>query len=107
MIPRLIDCIGVKGNFNSYGHITVVGDTYVFSGFFTPVLTQLSLQSHGLLFSHASAEMRGKNTPERKLASTVYRTRNHQVTSPTLSYPDNEILGVTKLKTFSDNKSNV
>ena len=85
MIPRLIDCIGVKGNFNSYGHITVVGDTYVFSGFFTPVLTQLSLQSHGLLFSHASAEMRGKNTPERKLASTVYRTRNHQVTSPTLT----------------------
>ena len=58
-----------------------VGDAYVFPGFLTPVLTQLSLQSHRLRFSHASAEMRGENTPERKFAST----HKHQVISPTRS----------------------
>ena len=62
-----------------------VGDAYVFSGFLTPVLTQLSFQSHRLLFSHISAEVRGKNMPERKFASTVHRTCNHQVMSPTLT----------------------
>ena len=36
---------------------------YVFPGFLT--LTQLSIQIHRLLFSHAS-EMRGKNTPRKK-----------------------------------------
>ena len=35
-----------------------VGDAHVFPGFLTPVLTQLSFQSHRLLFSHASAEVR-------------------------------------------------
>ena len=45
-----------------------VGDTYVFHGFLTPVLTLF--QSNRLLFSHTSAEVRGKNTPERKVAST-------------------------------------
>ena len=67
-----------------------VGDTYVFPGFLTPVLTQLSFRSHWLLFSHASAEVRGENTPERKVASTGDRTHNHQVMSPThspLSHP--------------------
>ena len=34
-----------------------VGDAHVFPGFLTPVLTQLSFQSHQLLFSHASAEV--------------------------------------------------
>ena len=43
------------------------------------VLTQLSFQSHQLLFSHASAEVRGENMPERKFASTGYRAHNHQV----------------------------
>ena len=62
-----------------------VGDAHVFPGFLTPVLTQLSFQSHRLLFSHASAEVRGENTPERKVASTGDRTHNHQVTSPTCS----------------------
>ena len=38
-----------------------------------------------LLFSHASAEVRCENTPERKVASTADRTRNHQVMSPTCS----------------------
>ena len=59
-----------------------VGDAYVFPGFLTPVLTQL--------FSHASAEVRGKNTPERKVASTWDQTHNLQVMSPTrspLSHP--------------------
>ena len=43
-----------------------VGDVHVLPGFLTSVLTQLSFQSHRLLFSHASAEIRGENTPERK-----------------------------------------
>ena len=62
-----------------------VGDAYVFPGFLTPVLTLLFFQSHRLLFSHASAEVRGENTPERKVASTWDRTHNHQVMSPTCS----------------------
>ena len=67
-----------------------VGDAYVFPGFLTPVLTLLFFQSHRLLFSHASAEVRGENTPERKVASTWDWTHNHQVLSPTrspLSHP--------------------
>ena len=36
-------------------------------------------------FSHATAEVRGENTPERKVASTGNRTDNHQVMSPTRS----------------------
>ena len=47
----------------------------------------LSFQSHRLLFSHASAEVRGKNSPERKVASTRDQTHNHQVMSPTRSLP--------------------
>ena len=63
-----------------------IGDPYVFSGFLTPVLTQnLSFQSQRLLFSHASAEVRGENTPERKFALTGDRTHNHQVLSSTRS----------------------
>ena len=72
-----------------------VGDAYVFPGFLTPVLTLLFFQSHRLLFSHASAEVRGENTPERKVASTWDRTHNHQVMSPTrspLSHPGGQIL---------------
>ena len=42
----------------------VVGDAHVFPGFLTPVLTQPSFQSHRLLFSYASAEVRGENTSE-------------------------------------------
>ena len=81
----------------------VVGDAHKF---LTPVLKQLSFQSHRLLFSHATAEVRGKNTMERKFASaefrgkntlernfasTGYQTRNHQVMSLTrslLNQPD-------------------
>ena len=53
------------------------------ASFLTPILAQVSF--HRLLFSHASAEMRGKNTPERKFTSTRYQTHNHQVMSPTCS----------------------
>ena len=49
-----------------------------FSGFLTPVLTQISFQSHLL---HASAEVRGENTLERNFALTRSRTHNHQVMS--------------------------
>ena len=55
----------------------------VFPGFLKPVLTQISFQGHQLLFSNASAEVRGKNTPERKFASTRSQTHNHQVMSLT------------------------
>ena len=36
-----------------------VDDAHVFPSFHTPVLTQLSFQSHRLLFSHPLAEVRG------------------------------------------------
>ena len=45
-----------------------VGDAYVFPGFLTPVLTQISFQSHRLIFSHASAEARGEKAPCSKTA---------------------------------------
>ena len=62
-----------------------VGDAHVFPGFFTPVLIQISFQSHRLLFSHASAEVRGKNMLERNFASTGSQIHNHQVMSLTHS----------------------
>ena len=65
-----------------------VSDAYVYPGFLTPVLTQLSFQSHQLLFLHAP-EVRGKNTLERKFASTSYWTQDHQVMSPTRSQLSN------------------
>ena len=46
-----------------------VGDTCVSWLSYTSTNT-ISFKSHGLLFSHASAEARDKNTPERKVAST-------------------------------------
>ena len=48
-------------------------------------LHKFSFHSHRLLFTHASAEVRGENTPKRKFASTGSRTHNHQVMSPTRS----------------------
>ena len=67
-----------------------VGDAHVFPGFLIPVLTQISFQSHWLLFLHASAEVRVENTPERNIASTGSQPHNHQVMSPArspLSHP--------------------
>ena len=45
-----------------------VGDAPVFPDFLIPVLTQLSFQSHRQLFSHASPEVRGENTPKKKVS---------------------------------------
>ena len=53
-----------------------VGDAHVFPCFLTPVLTLHSFQSNRLLFSHALAEVRGENTPERKVA--LNRVSNSQ-----------------------------
>ena len=67
-----------------------VGDAHVFPGFLTPILTQISFQSHQLLFLHASAEVASENMPERNLDSTRSQTHNHQAMSPThspLSHP--------------------
>ena len=84
----------------------VVGDTHVFPGFLTPVLTQLSFQSHWLLFSYASAEVRGENMPERNFASTGYRTHNHQFKSSTCSplCYQGGYLESRKLKAIANNK---
>ena len=62
-----------------------VGDTHVFSGFFTPVLTQLSFQSHRLLFSHASAEVRGEKTRKKKV-------RLNRVSNPQPPDPESDTL---------------
>ena len=43
-----------------------VDDAFMFPGFLTPVLKQLSFQSLRLLFSHALTEVRGESTPKRK-----------------------------------------
>ena len=99
----------------------MVGDTSVLA--FSPLLTQLSFQSHRLLFSHASAEVRGENTPERKFASMGYQTHNYSQVSPTCSplnhpgeahkvlsrnsVPNNKILALLKSKAFADDKFNV
>ena len=66
-----------------------------FLAFSHQYLHNFSFQSHRLLFSHASAEVRGENTPEKKVASTGDRTHNHQVMSPTrspLSHPGGAVL---------------
>ena len=65
--------------FNATLTAKVISWRSVFPGFLTRVLTQLYFQSHRLLFAHASAEARGENKPERKFASTRFRTHNHQV----------------------------
>ena len=41
-------------------------DAHAFPSFLTPILTQLFFKSHRLVFSHASAEVRGENTPGRE-----------------------------------------
>ena len=90
----LVGCIWVKCHFNSQGHIMAV--IHTFPGFLIPVLTQLSFQSHRLFFSHASAEVRSKNMPERKFASIEYQTQNYQVSSRTRSTQSH--LGTTQDK---------
>ena len=55
-----------------------VSDAHVFPRYLTPVLRQLSFQSFRLLFSHASAEVRGQNTAERNFFSTGSQITNSQ-----------------------------
>ena len=81
-----------------------VGDAHVFPGFLTPVLTQISFQSHRLLFSHAPAEVRGENMPERNFASTGSRTHNHPVMSPTRSPLSHPFGARQKTKPYSDKR---
>ena len=77
----LVGCTGFNATLTP---IMVVGKASVFPGFLKLVLRQL-FQSHLLFFSHASAEVRGKNTQERKFTSTGYGSHNHQVMSPPCS----------------------
>ena len=62
-----------------------IGDAYLFPSFLTTVLTQLFSPKSPSAFSHASAEVRGENTPERKFTPSGDRTHNHQVMSQTCS----------------------
>ena len=64
----------------------VVVDTYVFQEWLSHTSTNnFSFQSHQLLFPHAPADVKGENTPERKVASTGDRTHNQYVMSLTRS----------------------
>ena len=88
-----------------------VGDAHVFPGFLTPALTFFPNPQLHLL--QAPAELRDKNTPERKFASTEYQTHKHQVMSLIylpLSHPGKaHCLGKTNfkvagMKEFADDK---
>ena len=71
------------------GHIMAVGDACVSWLSYTSTNTRF-LSKATDYFSHTSAEVRGENTPERKVTTTGDRTHNHQVMSPTrspLSHP--------------------
>ena len=57
MKKHLVCWLVVLGcHFKSKGHIMEVIEAHVLPRFLTPVNTQLSFQSHQLLFSHASTE---------------------------------------------------
>ena len=62
-----------------------VGDSYLFPGFLTPVLTQLFFPKPPTTFLTCFCRGERQNTPERKVASIGDRTHNHQVMSPTRS----------------------
>ena len=70
-----MDVLGFNTTVTAKVIIMAVGDAHVFSDFLTPVVKQLSFQSHQLLFSHASALVRGRNKPERKFDSTEYQSQ--------------------------------
>ena len=65
-----------------YGGLTQLLTAKVISWLSHTITKHISFQSHQLLFSHASAEVRGENTPERNFVSTGSKTHNHQVTEP-------------------------
>ena len=71
-----------------------VGDAHVFPGFLTPVLTQFSFQGHQLLFSYASAEVRGENMPEKKF-------RLNQVSNLQPLFTNNFKTGMSEIKIYS------
>ena len=89
MVILLVDWLLVVLGFNATLTAKVISWQSVthmcFLAFSHQYLHNFSFQSHRLLFSHASADVRGENTPERKVASTGDRTHNHQVMSPTRS----------------------
>ena len=109
IIPHVTGCVYsvilCKKNWTLYGWLVVLGFNATltakviswrsvthmcFLAFPHQYYHNFSFQSHRLLFSHASAEVRGENTPERKVASTGDRTHNHQVMNTTrspLSHP--------------------
>ena len=63
-----------------------VHDEHVFPGFLTPVLTQLSFQSHQLLFSHASCRgMRQKYTGKKVYLNQVSNSQSQGHESDTLT----------------------
>ena len=53
----------------------VVGDTHVFPGFLTPVLTQLFFPKSLITFLTCFCRGESENTPERKFTSTRDRTQ--------------------------------
>ena len=78
-LGMIVDCVG----FNATLTAEVIscqadGDANMCVSLLSHTSTTTSLKRHQLLFSHASAEVRGENTPERKAAATGYRTHNHQ-----------------------------
>ena len=90
-VMKLLVVLGFNATFTAKVIIImVVGNTHVSPGFLTPVLTQFTFESHQLLFSHASAEVKGESTPESNFTSTGSQTHKHKVMSPTrspLSHP--------------------
>ena len=62
-----------------------VGDAYVFPCFLTPVLTQLFFPKPPTTFLTCFCRGERLKYAGKKVASTGYRTHNHQVMSPTRS----------------------
>ena len=64
------------------------GDAHVFPGFLTPVLTQLSFESHQLPFSHGSVEVRGgKNAGKKVRLNRVSNSQLHKSDTLTTDPP--------------------
>ena len=85
-----------------------VGDTYVFPGFLTLVLTQLFFPKPPTTFltCFCRGERRkyARKYARKKSASTGDRSHNHQVMSQTRLPLSKEILDKSKLKGFADDK---
>ena len=77
----------------------------MFPGFLTPVLTQLSFQSHRLLFLTCFSRGERRIYAIKKVLLNWSRTHNHQVMSLTRSSLSH--LGGAKLKAFADKKLNL